>query len=59
MLQNDIILLIKASGQQPPVMNADMSMIDMLEQYAETTGWAKMSPGKPNIQDLRLLQQKV
>lgn len=58
-LQGDIALLMKASGQQPPPLNASPTLLDMLENYAESTGRAKMSPGEPNPRDLGLFREKV
>ena len=58
-LQHDILLLIKASGQQPPVLYADTTIADMLESYAESTSRSKMAPGEPNVRDLGLLRDKV
>ena len=58
-LRVDIILLIKATGQCPPALGADATILELLEDYAESTGRAKMSPGEPNPRDLGLLRDKA
>ena len=48
-LQDDIFLLIKASGLQPCVLYANTTPLEMLENYTESTGNVTMSPGDTNI----------
>ena len=59
-LHDDIVLLIKASGEQLPIMIDDTtSLLDILQNIAESTSQAKMMLGEPNPCDLGLLQNKV
>lgn len=58
-LQDDIIRLVKASGQQAPLLLWNTTPLEMLENYAESTSRTKMSPGEPNVRDLGLLREKV
>jgi hypothetical protein len=47
-VRNDILLLIKATGMRPPLLDANATILDLLMNYAETTGRAKISPGEAN-----------
>ena len=58
-LKDDIILLIKATGNQPPILNAQTSLLHLLNEFAASTDKAKVSPGEPRLRDLGLLREKV
>ena len=58
-LRNNIVQLIKATGTAPPPVEADATILEILQRYSSTTDRAKMSPGEPNLRDLGLLREKV
>ena len=58
-VRDDIVQLIKATGKRPPTLEVGTSILEMLENYAETTGHMRMSPGEPKARDLGLLHGKV
>jgi hypothetical protein len=55
-IRDDILLLIKATGMRPPSLDANATVVDLVVNYAETTGRAKISPGEPNPRNLGLLR---
>lgn len=58
-MKDDIIDLIKATGNRPPVLNGDATLLDLLSSHAVTTDRVKLSPGEANLRDLGLLREKV
>ena len=58
-LKRDIILLIKATGNTPPVHDPSSNVLDMLEGHAASTDKERMVPAEPNPRDLGLLRDKV
>lgn len=58
-LKDDIILLIKATGKRPPALEANTTLLDLLNDHAPTMDQAKPSPGEPKLLDLGLLREKV
>jgi hypothetical protein len=58
-ITDSILLLMKAYGEQPPIVTVTTTMLDMLANYAESMGRSKMTPGEPNLRDLGLLRDKV
>jgi hypothetical protein len=58
-VRNNILLLIQATGMRPPPLDANVTILDLLMNYAETTGRAKISPGEANSRDLGLLRDKA
>ena len=58
-LKDDIIDLIKATGNRPPVLMATTTLLDLLSDHAVSTDQAKMSPGEAKLRDLGLLREKV
>jgi hypothetical protein len=58
-LKDNIILLIKATGQCPPVLASSTSLLELLNKFAASTDKPRMSPGEPKMRDLGLLREKV
>ena len=44
--------LDESDRKQPPILNVNMRILEMYEDYAELTGYAMMTQGEPNPHDL-------
>jgi hypothetical protein len=58
-LKDDIISLIKATGQRPPMLASSTSLLELLDEFAASTDKPRPSPGEPKTRDLGLLREKA